>query len=166
MPETRGMTGRDYTPGKRCQVSTALKCLIQIRNHPLQCGESVRTLLSQTHARENCDPRRENKRTLRFNGAALRATLRRVYHFSPPCNLTRGFLDQVRGGRLHLLIRKGPPRRPVGRYGAVWIATCARGQLKEPVRAARKIRGGLLCQSALINRANAGAPRRTVFACA
>jgi hypothetical protein len=90
----------------------------------------------------------------------------RVYHFSPPYKLPPGFLDPARGGRLHLLIRNGPLRRPVERYSRLWIAARGRGHLKEPVRVARKIRGGLLCQSAHINRANAGVPRRTVFACA
>jgi hypothetical protein len=44
---------------------------------------------------------------------AIRRLSKGVYHFSLPCKLPLLFLDRVREGRLHLLIRKGLRMRPV-----------------------------------------------------
>jgi|GEM_PF-6853983 len=38
---------------------------------------------------------------------------RQVFHFSPPCNHTRRFLDPSLEGQVHLMIRSGPLRRSV-----------------------------------------------------
>jgi hypothetical protein len=43
-----------------------------------------------------------------------------LYHFSPLCKLPRSFLDRVRCGRLHLLIRKRLLGRLVG-CCVLWI---------------------------------------------
>jgi hypothetical protein len=88
------------------------------------------------------------------------------------CRFRRSFLDRVRGGRLHLLIRNRPLMRLVdgcllerGRRGS-WRMKhriCAPRTMKQGIVAGNKNRGGLLCQSEHISRGNGGAPRRTDF---